>query len=76
MIYWYTARIIIGRDSQKVVFKSEFPGYVPGDEIIKRYQNGALVGLRIIHSYGQEIPLDTMKAMKEKQIFPFVISEI
>ena len=41
-VYWYTARIIIGRDSQKVVFKSDFPDYVPGDQIVKRYKMGRL----------------------------------
>ena len=75
-VYWYTARVIIGRDSQVVVFKSDYPDYVPGDQIVKRYKNGAMVRLRIIQSYGQEIPLDTMKALHEKQIFPFIISEI
>jgi len=75
-VYWYTARIIIGRDSQKVIFKSDFPEYVPGDQIVKRYKNGALVRLRIIQSYGQVIPLDTLRALYEKQVFPFIISEI
>lgn len=74
--YYYTARIIIGRDSQKVVFRSDFPDYVPGDQIVKRYKLGALVRLRIIQSCGQEIPLDTLIALQENQIFPFIISEI
>lgn len=76
MTYWYIARIIIERDSQKVVFKSDFPDYVPGDQIVKRYKMGVLVRLRIIKSYGQEIPVDTLKALQDRQIFPFIISEI
>lgn len=75
-VYWYTARIIIGRDSQRVILKSDFPGYVPGDQIIKRYKMGALIRLRIIKAYGQELPLEDLKSLHERQSFPFVISEI
>lgn len=74
-VYWYDAVIIFGRDSQKVLFKSDHL-YEYWDRIVKRYDSGAVVILLIKYGYGTSFPAHVMNRLKNASLWPPIISEI
>lgn len=70
-IYYYKARLQFKKDSLPVIFKSDYPSYLYGDCIKKRFVSGFVLTLRIIEKLGAEKP-DPANYL----CFPQIISEI
>lgn len=74
-VYWYDAVIIFGRDSQKVLFKSDHL-YEIGDRIVKRYESGAVVILIVKYGYGTAFPAYELNKLQNSSLWPPIISEL
>lgn len=70
-IYYYRARLMFKKQSLPVIFKSDYPSYLFGDCIKKRFASGLVLSLRIIEKLGTEKP-----APADYVCFPQIISEI
>ena len=69
--YYYRARMQIKKESLPVIFKSDYPSYLFGDCVKKRFASGLVLSLRIIEKLGTEKP-----ATADYLCFPQIISEI
>ena len=77
MDYWYVAQLFINnRHCQWVFYHSEFPGYVKGDTIIKKYANGFVIKLKISRCFGAEKPVHLMEMPADMNAYPRVVSDI
>lgn len=78
-IYWYRAHLYINRRfCQHIFLKSDSADYARGDKIIKRFYNGFLVTIEVLHSFGTEKPADLIELDKiaRAPAFPVIISEV
>lgn len=74
-VYWYTATLFFGKDSQKLLFKSSHL-YEVGDRIIKRYESGLIVRLVIQYGFGTAFPEYYLTKLQSSSIWPPILSEI
>ncbi len=70
-IYYYRAHLQIKKDSLPVIFKTDYPSYLFGDCIKKRFASGLVLSIRIIEKLGTDKP-----APAGYLCFPQIISEI
>ncbi len=70
-IYYYRARLLIKKDSLPVILKTDYPSYLFGDYIKKRFASGFVLTLRIVEYLGTEKPAPGVYLC-----FPQIISEI
>lgn len=70
-IYYYKARLQIKKESLPVILKTDYPSYLFGDCIKKRFASGFVLTLRIVEYLGTEKP-----APADYLCFPQIISEI
>lgn len=70
-IYYYRARLIIKKNALPIIFKTDYPSYLFGDCIKKRFASGLVLKLRIIENLGTEKP-----EPRDYLCFPQIISEI
>ena len=75
MVYWYEARVNFCGHSQRFLFKSDFL-YEVGDKITKRYKSGAILTMTIVYGYGTTAPEHIIANLKNRVVWPFILSEI
>lgn len=70
-IYYYRARLMIKKERLPVILKTDYPSYMRGDCIKKRFASGFVLTLRIEEYVGTDKPV-----LYDYLCFPQIISEI
>lgn len=69
--YYYRARLMIKKERLPVILKTDYPSYMRGDCVKKRFASGFALSLRISDYLGTDKP-----APGDYLCFPQIISEI